>query len=93
MGEGVDPTQMCQTLVHKVAQAKQLLAIADPGILPLFENWLDELEDAAADFLKHHPGGDAAELAEKLGLSRRGAEFLVAKLRQENNNQNEGREQ
>ena len=83
MGEGVDPTQMCQTLVHKVAQAKQLMAITDPGILPLFENWLDELEDAAAAFLKRHPDGDAAELAENLGLSRSGAEFLVAKLRRE----------
>jgi hypothetical protein len=30
MGEGVDPTQMCQSLVNKVARSEQLLAIADP---------------------------------------------------------------
>lgn len=83
MGEGVDPTQMCQTLVHKVAQAKQLLAITDSRILPLFENWLDELEDAAVAYLKGHPAVDAAELAENLGLSRSGADFLVAKLQRE----------
>jgi hypothetical protein len=44
MGEGVDPTQMCQSLVDKVAQSEQLLAIADPDLLVLFEDWLEELE-------------------------------------------------
>jgi len=44
MGEGVDPTQMCQSLVDKVAQSKQLMAITDPEILVLFEDWLEELE-------------------------------------------------
>ena len=44
MGEGVDPTQMCQSLVDKVAQSEQLLAIADPELLVLFEDWLEELE-------------------------------------------------
>jgi predicted transcriptional regulator len=83
MGEGVDPTQMCQNLVQKVAQAKQLLAITDSRILLLFENWLDELEDAAVAYLKGNPAVDAAELAENLGLSRSGADFLVAKLQRE----------
>lgn len=83
MGEGVDPTQMCQTLVYKVAQAKQLLAVTDPRILLLFENWLDELEDAAVAYLKKHPGSDVVDLSENLGLSRSGADFLVAKLRRE----------
>jgi hypothetical protein len=45
MGEGVDPTQMCQSLVDKVAQSKQLMAITDPEILVLFEDWLEELEN------------------------------------------------
>ena len=45
MGEGVDPTQMCQSLVDKVAQSKQLMAITDPEILVLFEDWLEELEE------------------------------------------------
>ena len=36
MGEGVDPTQMCQSLVDKVAQSKQLLAITDPGLAATF---------------------------------------------------------
>lgn len=89
MGEGVDPTQMCQTLVHKVAQSKQLMAVTDPEILVLFESWLDELEDEVINRLRQHPGSDAADLAEHLGLSRSGADFMVAKLRRENKIQGE----
>lgn len=82
MDEGVDPTKMCQSLVDKVAQSKQLMAVAHPEILSLFENWLEELEDevircAAAQ------GDDVAELAEATGLSRSGAHFLVSKLKRE----------
>lgn len=71
---------MCQNLVHKVARSKQLLAVAEPGILNLFESWLDELEEEATAFLKKHPEGDADALAAELGLSRSGAAFLLAKL-------------
>jgi hypothetical protein len=81
MDEGVDPTHMCQSLVHKVAQSKQLLAVADPGILEFFENWLEELEDEALTYLKRHPEADALALAEDLGISKSGADFLLAKLR------------
>ena len=44
MDEGVDPKQMCQSLVNKVAQSEQLAAVAEPEILILFEDWLEELE-------------------------------------------------
>lgn len=81
MDEGVDPTHMCQRLVHKVAQSKQLLAVADPGILELFENWLDELEEEALAYLKKHPEAGTMTLAADLGLSKSGADFLLAKLR------------
>jgi hypothetical protein len=81
MDEGVDPTHMCQSLVHKVAQSKQLLAVADPGILELFENWLDELEDETLKYMEEHPGAEALTLAADLGLAKSGADFLLAKLR------------
>jgi hypothetical protein len=80
MGEGVDPEQMCQSLVDKVAQSKQLMAITDPDLLILFEDWLEELEaEVLSLFKKHGPIGDK-ELADKLGLSIRGATFLMSKL-------------
>ena len=80
MGEGVDPEQMCQSLVDKVAQSRQLMAITDPDLLILFEDWLEELEAEVQALLKiHGPIGDQ-ELADKLGLSLRGATFLMSKL-------------
>ena len=83
MGEGVDPTQMCQSLVNKVARSEQLLAIAEPDVLALFEDWLEELEAEARALLKRHgPLADEA-MADKLGMSRRGAAFLLSKLEKE----------
>jgi hypothetical protein len=83
MGEGVDPTQMCQTLVDKVAQSKQLRAITDPDLLVLFEDWFEELEEEVIGLVKRHGLLDAGELAGKLGLSVRGAKFLLSKLERE----------
>jgi len=83
MGEGVDPTQMCQDLVNKIARSEQLLAIADPDLLVLFEDWLEELEREARIVLDKHGAMEADQLAEKLGLSRRGATFLLSKLERE----------
>jgi hypothetical protein len=80
MGEGVDPEQMCQSLVDKVAQSKQLMAITDPDLLILFEDWLEELETEVQALLKIHGSIGDQELADKLGLSLRGATFLISKL-------------
>ena len=80
MGEGVDPTQMCQTLVDKVAQSKQLMAITDPDLLVLFEDWFEELEDEVTSLNERYGPLDAAELAKRVGLSLRGARFLLSKL-------------
>jgi hypothetical protein len=83
MGEGVDPTQMCQSLVDKVTQSKQLRSITDPELLVLFEDWFEELEAEVIDRGKRHPGVTAEVLARELGLSYRGARFLVSKLKRE----------
>jgi hypothetical protein len=83
MGEGVDPTQMCQSLVDKVAQSKQLKAISDPELLVLFEDWLEELEEEVRSLFKDHGPMSAGELSKKIGLSQRGAKFLLSKLKSE----------
>ncbi len=80
MGEGVDPTQMCRSLVDKVVQSEQLRAIADPDLLVLFEDWLEELETEVQALIKNHGPMDSRKLADKLGLSVRGATFLLSKL-------------
>lgn len=83
MGEGVDPTKMCQSLVDKVARSKQLRSVTDPELLVLFEDWLEELEAEVTAYLEQHPGSDAPAIAAHLGLSGSGAAFLVAKLGRE----------
>ena len=83
MGEGVDPTQMCRNLVDKVAQSEQLMTIANPDLLVLFEDWLEELEEEVRVLLKRYGPLDEIALADKLGVSRRGAAFLLSKLARE----------
>lgn len=73
---------MCQSLVDKVAQSKQLMAVAHTEVLTLFENWLEELEE---EVIRHAAGKetDPTSLAESMGLSRSGAVFILAKLTRE----------
>lgn len=82
MDEGVDPTKMCQSLVDKVAQSRQLMALAHPEVLGLFEDWLEELEDEVARLAAGGPLNPAA-LSEHTGLSKAGAAFILAKLHRE----------
>ncbi|MBW2490263.1 MAG: hypothetical protein JRE65_03835 [Deltaproteobacteria bacterium] len=83
MDEGIDPTKMCQSLVEKVAQSRQLSAVAAPEVLVLFESWLEELESEVIAFTKKINSLDPMNLAEGLGLSRSGADFLITKLKRE----------
>ncbi|MCF6290123.1 MAG: hypothetical protein L3J03_03910 [Desulfobacterales bacterium] len=83
MDEGVDPTRMCQSLVDKVAQSRQLQAVTDPEILPLFEDWFEELENEVLSFARDNHPVTANGLAEGIGLSRAGAHFMLSKLKRE----------
>jgi predicted HTH transcriptional regulator len=74
---------MCQRLVDRVTQSRQLMAVADPDLLVLFEDWLDELENEVVLLAKKHGPLSSEDLAQKLGLSRRGADFLISKLKRE----------
>ena len=83
MDEGVDPKNMCQSLVEKIGQSEQLKSVADPELLILFEDWLEELENEALNLLKSNPPVSAKWLSEKLGLSESGSLFLMKKLQGE----------
>jgi len=74
---------MCQKLVNRVAQSRQLMAVADPELLVLFEDWLDELENEVVSLAKQHGPVSPENLAHQLGLSERGANFLMSKLLRE----------
>lgn len=83
MDEGIDPTDMCQSMIDKVARSKQLTTVAEPEILVLFEDWLEELESEVVAFVKKTGSADPFDLAKGCGLSRSGAEFLITKLKRE----------
>jgi hypothetical protein len=74
---------MCQKLVDRVAQSKQLMAVADPELLVLFEDWLDELEAEVISLAQKLGSLSSQELAAQLGLSQRGGTFLISKLQRE----------
>jgi hypothetical protein len=83
MDEGVDPKDMCQNLMNKVAQSEQLMAVADSDVLVLFEDWLEELEEEVVSIVQKTGSTDAAVIGEKLGVSQSGASFLITKLKRE----------
>ena len=74
---------MCQKLVDRVTQSQQLMAVTDPELLVLFEDWLDELENEVVTLAKKRGPLSPKDLAHQLGLSERGANFLMSKLSRE----------
>jgi anthranilate phosphoribosyltransferase len=60
---------MGQKLVDRVAQAQQLMAVADPDLMALFEEWLDELEAEVISLVQGQAALTARDLATKCGLS------------------------
>ena len=74
---------MCQSLVDKVFQSKQLRTVAEPDILVLFEDWLEELEEEVIRQVRRTGSEDLKALAAGLGLSTSGVNFLIAKLKSE----------
>lgn len=83
MGEGVDPTKMCQSLVGKVNRYRELAEVADPEVMVLFEEWLEALEEEIVAVAQEGGSLNPKFFSQKLGLSQAGAEFLLAKLRRE----------
>ncbi len=74
---------MCQTLVDRVSRYDVLARISEPELLPLFEDWLEELEKEFLHQAQSTGSMDAAQMAKQLGVSLAGAQFLKAKLERE----------
>ena len=66
-----------------MARSKQLMAVSDPDLLVLFEDWLDELEAEVISLAQRQGTLTPQDLAQQLGLSHRGATFLISKLQRE----------
>jgi hypothetical protein len=83
MDEGVDPRAMCRSLVERIAQSEQLRSVADPELLLLFEDWLEELENEVTEAVTRMGSAAPGDLAKELGLSQSGATFLITKLKRD----------
>ncbi len=81
MVEGIDPLRMCRMLMDKVTESHQLQSEADPGVLVLFHDWLEKLEEEAFEVVKRTGSISPMRLADELGLSESGGIFLVARLK------------
>ncbi len=55
--------------------------MAEPDILVLFEDWLEELEEEIINQVHQTESEDLKALAASLGLSRTGVHFLITKLK------------
>ncbi len=73
--------RMCRMLVDKMAESEQLRSEADPGVLVLFQDWLEKLEEEACEVVKKTGSISPIRLADELGLSESGGIFLVARLK------------
>ena len=74
---------MCRSLLEKVTRADQLMKVAEPELLVLFEEWLEELAEEAAAVVKDLGAADPAAVARRLKIPPAGTEFLLNKLRLE----------
>jgi predicted ArsR family transcriptional regulator len=59
------------------------MAITDPELLVLFEDWFEELEREVLKVIKEQGPLTEKDLAARLGLSWRGATFLLSKLKRD----------
>jgi DNA-binding Lrp family transcriptional regulator len=57
--------------------------VADPEILVLFEDWLEEIEMEVIRLVKTSASDTPESIAERAGLSRAGALFILSKLKKE----------
>lgn len=81
MVEGIDPLRMCRTLMDKMEESRHLQSEADPGILVLFQDWLEKLEEEACEVIRRIGSLNPIRLADELSLSESGAVFLLRRLR------------
>lgn len=78
--EGIDPVRMCRNLMDKVEESRQLRSKADPGLLLLFQDWLEKLEEEALAFVEKTGSKSPARLADELGISESEGIFLLTRL-------------
>lgn len=83
MDEGVDPKDMCRRMVTSLDEHAELESLANPEILALFVDWMEELEGEILNYYRQQKRLDPDDLIDHFKISRHGADFLLQKLKQE----------
>ena len=77
MDEGVDPKDMCQSLVADVIQDAEIEEIAVPEIRALFKDWMEELDQEIWRLIAAQPNITPEKLAKEFRISKEAAAFLL----------------
>ncbi len=71
---------MCKEMTQTIERTSEMAAYATPELRGLFETWLEEVEQEAIKFIEAQDSVSISELAEKLGVSKDSAIFIIARL-------------
>ena len=77
MDEGVDPKNMCKSLVTDLMQDAEISEVAVPEIRALFRDWVEELEQETGSFIATQHNVTPEKLAEEFRISEEAAAFLL----------------
>jgi hypothetical protein len=83
MDEGVDPKNLSRQMVTTMDEYAQIESLSNPEIRSLFIDWMEELEKEILDFYKKGKADAPDKLAGQFGISRKSADFLIKKMKQE----------
>ena len=77
MDEGVDPKNMCKSLVTDLIQDEEIDEIAVPEIRTLFRDWMEELDQEIRRFTATQHDVTPETVAEEFRISTEAAAFLL----------------
>ena len=77
MDEGVDPNDMCKSLVTDLIQDAQIDEIAVPQIRALFRDWMEELDQEIRRFIATQRNVTPEKVAKEFRISKEAAAFLL----------------
>ncbi len=84
MDEGVDPKDMCKSLVADVIQDAEIEEIAVPEIRALFKDWMEELYQEIRRLVAAEPNVTPEKLAKGFRISKEAAAFLLRRKTMQN---------
>ena len=72
--------KMCSQMSKSVERTSEMAAYATPELRQLFENWLEEVEKEALNFISENDTVSISSLSEKLGITDESSVFIFSKL-------------